>query len=216
MNPSMDEAELIERSRVNDRAAQQELYLRTSDRVFGLLLRMTRNEADATDLAQETYLKAFTCLAQFDGRSTFATWLYRLAVNEALQFRKQTHRFGDRSANSDLHTLETNPSQSRDVTIDLEDALVTVNEHDRAVLLLRYQEGLDYRAIADALECSMGTVASRLNRARDKVRQLLKKSYAPAEETPPADHLNNGGLEVAGEQPLGGGKMGPRVEKPDI
>ena len=201
-----DETGLLERSRSNDRSAQEQLYARTVDRVYGLLKRMTRNEADALDLVQETYMKAFTRLDQFDGRSAFATWLYRLAVNEALQFLKRAQRHEAHARKNHRVSPESNDSQHHDAAMDIEAALASLDHDDQALLLLRYQEGLDYRAIADALECSMGTVASRLNRARDKLRQILKKGYGPTEETAPVAHLISDRPVVPGRQ---GSQVGP-------
>ncbi|RME38752.1 MAG: sigma-70 family RNA polymerase sigma factor, partial [Planctomycetota bacterium] len=80
-----EERDLIARCRQGDRNARRTLFERTSDRIYRLLLRMTGNADDAFDLAQETYLRAFTEIGKFDGRSNVATWLYRIAVNEALQ-----------------------------------------------------------------------------------------------------------------------------------
>jgi hypothetical protein len=87
--------ELVEACRRGDPDAQRALYDATCDRVYRLLLRMTRNSQDAFDLAQETYLKAFTRIGQFDAAASVTTWLYRIAVNEALQFlRSDTPRAG--------------------------------------------------------------------------------------------------------------------------
>ena len=88
----MTEPDLVERCREGNREAQRELYDRTSENIYRLLLRMTASPDDAFDLAQETYLKAFTRMGQFDGRSSVATWLYRVAVNEALQFLRRARR----------------------------------------------------------------------------------------------------------------------------
>jgi len=199
-NLALDEADLLQRSRSNDRSAQEQLYTSTVDRVYGLLKRMTRNQTDALDLVQETYLKAFTHLDQFDGRSTFATWLYRLAVNEALQFMKRAKRSEENARKKILVSAENDHSQHHEFTMDLENALASLDHDDQALLLLRYKEGLDYRAIADALECSMGTVASRLNRAREKLRQILRKGYDPTEERAPVAHLISDRPVVPGRQ----------------
>ncbi len=168
---------LIERCRLGEREAQRELYEQTSGRIFRLLLRMTGNPEDASDLTQNTYVKGLQRLDQFDGRSAIASWFYRIAINEALQFRRQSG-----TGRLKLQELApTRPSQAHppatDVRLDIEEALVGLSPDDRALLLLRYQEGLDYRGIAEVLECAEGTVASRLNRARERLRGILQESY---------------------------------------
>ena len=176
------EYDLLERCREGNRDAQRELYDRTSERVYGLLLKMTASPNDAFDLAQETYITAFTRIGQFDGRSSVATWLYRVAFNEALQFLRRSGKM--RVKLQEIvpdDGMESDIEQSM-VRLDVNDALALLPPHDRAILALRYQEGLDYRAIAEVVGCAAGTVASRLNRARQGLREILRKSYAPGEE----------------------------------
>ncbi len=176
------ERDLVERCREGDREAQRELYDRTSGRIYGLLLRMTANPDDAFDLAQETYLKAFSRICQFDGRSSVATWLYRVAVNEALQFLRRAGQTREKLQEfAPEHGTEPDVEQST-IRLDVSDAIATLPPNDRAMLLLRYQDGLDYRAIAEVVGCAAGTVASRLNRARQGLREILRKSYAVREE----------------------------------
>ena len=184
----MTEQELVERCREGDREAQRELYDRTSGPVYRLLLKMTANPDDAFDLAQSTYLKAFTRINQFDGRSTVATWLYRVAVNEALQFLRSAGRTRARLREiAPEQCVESNIEHSS-IRLDMNDALATLPPNDRAMLLLRYQEGLDYRAIAEVVGCASGTVASRLNRAHRNLREILRKSYDPSEEKEHGNH----------------------------
>ena len=184
----MTEHDLVKRCREGDREAQRALYDRTSGPVYRLLLKMTANPDDAFDLAQETYLEAFTRINQFDGRSSVATWLYRVAVNEALQFLRSAGRTRARLREiSPEQCAESNIEQSS-IRLDMNDALATLPPSDRAMLLLRYQEGLDYRAIAEVVGCASGTVASRLNRAHRNLREILRKSYDPNEEKEHGNH----------------------------
>ena len=85
----MTERELVELCRRGDRQAQRALYDQTAEAIYRLALRMTRNADDAFDVAQDTYVRAFTRIEQFDGRSSLATWLHRIAVNEALQLLRR-------------------------------------------------------------------------------------------------------------------------------
>ncbi len=173
---SKTEQDIVEECRQGNRQAQRELFELTSDRIFRLLLRMTGNKDDASDLSQETYLKGFTQIAKFDGRSSIATWFYRIAVNEALQFlrRAKTKRLKLESLTEDQKTC---PVDTTAIQLDVHNALAQVDSSDRAILLLRYQDGLDYRTIAEIIDCAEGTVASRLSRARDRLRTILQESY---------------------------------------
>lgn len=173
----MNDRDLIARCRAGERDAQRQLFEQTSVRVYRLLLRMTGNPEDASDLTQETFVKGLQRLDQFDGRSAVASWFYRIAVNEALQFRRR-----QKVGTVKLQDLApTRPNESRkpttDLRLDLAGALAELPTGDRALLLLRYQEGLDYREIGEVLECAEGTVASRLSRARERLRNILRKSY---------------------------------------
>ena len=173
----MHDRDLIQRCRSGDAEAKRCLFEQTSDRVYRLLLRMTGNANDAADLTQETYVKGLQGLDRFDGRSTIGSWLYRIAVNEALQLRRRqgTARLKLRNLAANRPDATQNPSV--EVRLDVAAALMELPPDDQAVLLLRYQEALDYRAIAEVLDCAEGTVASRLNRARDRLRDSLRKSY---------------------------------------
>ena len=147
---------------------------------------------DAFDLAQETYLRGFTQIDQFDGRSSVATWLYRIAVNEALQFLRRTKTMRIKLQELAAQRSSGCGDEEAGARLDVEAALKALSETDRAVLLLRYQEGLDYRAIADVVGCAEGTVASRLNRARERMRGVLQESYGHSEATDVEVHPNSG------------------------
>ena len=184
----MTESELVERCRNGDREAQRELYARTSERIYRLLLRMTGSPDDAFDLAQDTYLRAFTRIGQFDGRSSLATWLYRIATTEALQFLRRARRTRANRQESRAEVAMESAGEQITARLDVHHALAKLEPLDRTMLLLRYQEGLDYRAMARIVGCAEGTVASRLNRARARFRERMGQSYAPREETNAVEH----------------------------
>lgn len=189
----MDEDTLVRQCREGDREAQRALYERTSERIYRLLLRMTGDPDDAFDLAQEAYLKAFARIDQFDGRSSIATWLYRIAVNEALQFLRRANRTRVKTQEIAAERHATPNGDQSMVRLDMQSALSTLPPNDRAMLLLRYQDGLDYRAIAEVMDCAAGTVASRLNRARHGLRDILRKSYGLTEEDDHRRRQKDGG-----------------------
>lgn len=186
----MTESELEDGCRKGDRAAQREFYNQTSGPVYRLLLRMTRNRDAALDLAQDTYLRAFSRIGQFNGQSSLATWLYRIAVNEALQFLRRREPPGLR-ADGEASAPVAGDNDRVIAAMDLQEVLQRMDPLDRTVLVLRYQDGLDYRAIAIVMGCPIGTVASRLNGARRRLRELLDE-YDPAEESGGSSHLTRG------------------------
>lgn len=188
----MTESELVERCRKGIREAQQELYNQTSERIHRLLLRMIGSPDIAFDLVQETYLRAFSRIGQFNGQSKLATWLYRIAVNEALQFLRRKEPLGLPADSESAASSGASENDRVIAAMDLEEVFRQMDPVDRAVLLLRYQEGLDYRAISAVMECPIGTVGSRLIRARQRARELLADGYDPAEESRAPTHPTEG------------------------
>lgn len=180
--------ELVARCKRGEREAQRALYEQTSQRVFRLLTRMAHSADIAEDLAQETYLKAFSAIATFDERSAVHTWLYRIAVNEALQWLRRKKPAPLDPEVAAVRADPRNNGHDAGTRLDVEGAMAALDPVDRAMLLLRYQEGLDYRAIAEVTDIAMGTVASRLNRARERLRELLRDFAPEREETQPDEH----------------------------
>lgn len=182
----MTQAEILEGCRRGDQQARHELYMQTSSRIHRVLVRITRDHETALDLVQSTYLKAFARFSQFDGRAAVATWLHRIAVTEALQYlRKRSRDAGVPITSIEvIDPISNNPAA--DVRMDIEEALAQLAPIDRTMLLLRYDVGQDYRTIAETLDCAEGTVSSRLNRARGRLRAVLKISYSSEEDAPSA------------------------------
>lgn len=136
------------------------------------MLRMVGGE-DAADLMQQAFLQLFRKIGRFAGRSSFDTWMYRLCVNEALQHlrRKQRRKFQSllhEPASNAVHTSERNEQQEL-----LQLALARLEPELRSIFILREIEGLSYREIAETIEVPVGTVGSRLNRARKELQQHL-------------------------------------------
>ncbi len=188
---TMEDEDFIQRCREGDRQAHAELYRCTSEKIYRLLLRMTRNPDDAFDLTQQTYVQALQNFCRFDGRSALSTWLYRIAVNQAVRFRHRAAQIQRRTETTLLDGDEPGTERAPDgTTLDVEEALAVLDPQERMILLLRYQEGLSYRAIAEVAGCAEGTVGSRLNRARKTLRHLLQKGYGNREEKDRAAHQN--------------------------
>jgi RNA polymerase sigma-70 factor (ECF subfamily) len=169
----------ILKSRKGKLAAFDQLVLKYQKPLYFLVLKMVGNPADAQDVAQEAFIRAFRSLDRFDAERPFQPWLYRIAINLALTLinRRKQH------ASMTLEDAEImgNPVTSDPPDRDTEElgqialrASQALPEDHRAVLLLRAQEGLSYDQIAEVLEIPIGTVMSRLNRARSKLKELLK------------------------------------------
>lgn len=172
----MTECQLVERCRQGDREAQRELYAQHVDRVYRLLLRMTGNRDDASELSQDVFLRVFEHIDRFDGRASLGTWVYQIALNEGRQFlrRKGRDQAGRAEWGQRASTDQVGPDHAR---LHIADALERLPEEERTLLVLRYFEQLSYAEMAKALEKPAGTVASGLNRAR----QLLKERLDPKE-----------------------------------
>jgi RNA polymerase sigma-70 factor (ECF subfamily) len=127
---------------------------------------------DATDVTQQVFLQVFRSIGQFNGRSRFETWLYRLVVNESLQHQRRSRRWK-------YHALDKEPMDESYRSGDAEHkelldlVLARIEPELRSIFLLREVEGLSYREIAKVLRIVEGTVGSRLNRARRDLRQQL-------------------------------------------
>ncbi len=164
--------ELVTFCQQGSREAQQLLYERCHQRVYRLLVRMV-GRREAADVLQQVFLQVFRALARFDGRSRFETWLYRVTMNEALQHFRRQRRWRWTSLTSDLVDHEPNHERHLDYKDLLERALARLDPGLRSLYLLREVEKQSYAEIAEATQIPEGTVASRLNRARQLLKQHL-------------------------------------------
>ncbi len=177
-----NEAELIERARKGDTQAFGVLVERYQRRVVGVAMAVVHNQDDALELAQETFIRAYENLAKFESRSSFSTWLYRIAANISIDFRRREGRHTILRGEEGEHELDRLPSERGDSFLEsarnelgrrLHDALQELTPEHRAVILLREVEGLSYDEISEVLQCPRGTVMSRLHYARDRLRGIL-------------------------------------------
>jgi RNA polymerase sigma-70 factor (ECF subfamily) len=178
-----DELELIRQAKKGDRQAFAILVRHYQRRLVGVALAFVRNPDDAAELAQEAFVRAFQNLRQFESRSSFSTWLYRIVANLAIDFRRRQSRHvvlhGD-EAESEMSRLAGSGDTAFSATFSgelrgrLRMALDELTPEHRAVILLREVEGLSYEEISEALGCPRGTVMSRLHYARMRLREQLK------------------------------------------
>jgi len=168
------DTELAEACRRGYKQAHRHLYETFRQRVFSLMMRMTGNPEEASDLAQDAFVRVFDRIGDFRGESALGTWIHRVAVNEALQHLRRKRRFQRITGAIAEDTRRFEPvSEDLSVSLDVQDALHRLPERMRRMVLLRYQDGLDYSEIARTLGVKQGTVASGLNRARRQLREML-------------------------------------------
>jgi RNA polymerase sigma-70 factor (ECF subfamily) len=183
LRPEANETELLELARKGDSQAFGALVERYQRRVVGVAQAIVHNQDDAVELAQETFVRAYENLAKFESRSSFSTWLYRIAANLSIDFRRREGRhtvLRGEDAENEIQRLPSPLGDSFQETARgqlnrrLNDALKELTQEHRAVILLREVEGLSYDEISDVLQVPRGTVMSRLHYARGRLREILK------------------------------------------
>jgi RNA polymerase sigma-70 factor (ECF subfamily) len=175
-----DDTDLVARSRDGDHSAFGQLVLKYQDRIYNLCRYMLQDAEDAQDAAQDAFLKAYAALKTFAPNASLYTWLYRITVNTCLDHNKKSRPepFEDDSAVDNLPSAQPSPErlyQSKETGRLIEGALRKLPGKLRAAIVLREIEGLSYEEIADGLGTSVGTVKSRISRAREELRRLLQK-----------------------------------------
>ena len=184
---SADDRRLIAASLEGDPAAFGELVRRYQDRLYNTVYRLLDNADDAQDVVQDAFVNAYQSLDGFKGDSQFFTWLYRIAVNTAISHKRKQRltlsidsgRNGERQveppddsdASRPEHALERAEEERR-----VQQALNRLSAEHRAVLILKDMEGQKYETMADVLGVPIGTIRSRLHRARSELRELLERS----------------------------------------
>ena len=179
----------VDDARAGDTGAFETLVLRYQTRIVNYASAVVHDAGIAEDVAQETFVRAWRGLDRFRGESSFKTWLYRIATNVArthLDRRGRQARTGDRSLDDEAETLQAGdvPSTAPDAETSLvrreaiDRALGELPEELRVALVLRDVEGLDYKEIAGVTGAPMGTVESRIFRARRHMRTLLRPLVA--------------------------------------
>lgn len=179
--------QLVARVQQGDKAAFDLLVLRYQSRIINLVSRFVRNPSDALDVTQEAFLKAYRAMPSFRGDSAFYTWLYRIAVNTAKNWLAiQSRRSADSEMDyEEIERIEGNSALREYATPErllLKDeiqatviaAIEELPEDLRLAIMLREVEGLSYEEIASVMECPIGTVRSRIFRAREAIDKQLK------------------------------------------
>jgi RNA polymerase sigma-70 factor (ECF subfamily) len=180
--------QLVERVQRGDKAAFDLLVVKYQRKIFRLLSRLIRDTAEIEDVAQEAFVKAYRALPNFRGDSAFYTWLYRIAINTAKNYLVSQGRRAPTSTQADVEDAETfddgdhlrdlNTPDSMLVTKQVAEAvnraIDQLPEDLRTAIVLRELEGLSYEEIAESMQCPIGTVRSRIFRAREAIALELR------------------------------------------
>jgi RNA polymerase sigma-70 factor (ECF subfamily) len=183
---SAEDIALVRAAQKGDMDAFEELVARHRDKIYARAFSMMRNEDEAVDLSQEAWVKGWQRLAQFQGDSSFATWITRIVINLCLdELRKQKRRRTESIEEMDedsggverqMPVVTTNPTERLErgeLRQRIDQALAQMSAEHRTVLVLHEFEEMEYKEIAKTMECSIGTVMSRLFYARRKLAALL-------------------------------------------
>jgi RNA polymerase sigma-70 factor (ECF subfamily) len=191
----LEDHRLISGLQAGDESAYEELIQRFQTPVYNLAYRLLNDPSDASDVAQEVFLKIFRNIGHFRGDSTLRTWVYRIAVNESHNRRRWLfrHRRGETGIEDTFDEIECREKPlmdagetpfdftvNREAQLLLEEALTEINPVFRTALVLREIEDMSYEEIADILEVSIGTVKSRIVRGREALRRNLATRLEPA------------------------------------
>jgi len=183
--------ELVREARRGDKEAFRELVERYQRKVLAVAVGMVHNPDDAMEIAQETFIKAYENLEGFKGEASFYTWLYRIVVNRAIDFRRREKRHPTVGLDDPTRSgvpmevyedvlkeeTRTDPysiTQAHEIGDRVTQAVDELTPDHKAVILLREVEGLSYDEISRVMQCSKGTVMSRLHYARKKLQKRLK------------------------------------------
>lgn len=196
--------ELVRAAAAGDADAFAQLVGQYESRVYSLTLRMCGNPEDAADAAQEAFLSAWRGLPSFRGEAGFSTWLYRLAANASIDLLRRTRRqrldlpLDEEALGAAFQSADPGPQEAAERTElrrAVDQALAQLGDNHRQVLVLRELQQLSYEEIARTLGLDLGTVKSRISRARGALRRLLQKSgnlsgYLPSN---PSEQAERGG-----------------------
>lgn len=178
LNPQ-DESRLIRQFKAGDSSTFEPIIKTYQDRIYNLCYYLLGNPQDAEDAAQEVFIKAFRNLKGFRPEASLYTWLYRIGVNTCLDQKRKLRPepLGNESQAEGLASTEPSPErryESKEIGQAINSALEHLSKNSRAVIVLKEIEGLPYEEIAEVLNASVGTIKSRLSRAREELRRLLR------------------------------------------
>jgi RNA polymerase sigma-70 factor (ECF subfamily) len=187
------DTELIQKAQRGDFAAFEQLVFRYDKQVLTIAARFVQSSDDAKDIYQEVFLRVYQGLQKFKMKSEFATWLYRITTNVCLTHRSRRKKHSQASLGEEYDESEGEPHPShvvasedpapdqhainQEISIHVMDALETLSPQQKLVFTLKHYEGLKLREIAEAMQCSEGTVKKHLFNATQRMREQLKDVF---------------------------------------
>jgi RNA polymerase sigma-70 factor (ECF subfamily) len=179
------DSQLLAGCRRGESGAFRELFERYKDKVYSVALRYSGDSETAQDIAQDTFVKLFAAIGSFRGESSFDSWLYRLVVNSCFDHKRRSRRFLPMIAGV-LELLRSPGASALDEMMRsemsgrIQSVVDALPAEQRMVVVLRYTQGLSYEEIGEAMGCSAGTVASRLNRVHKVLGRRLNHLALPS------------------------------------
>jgi RNA polymerase sigma-70 factor (ECF subfamily) len=189
----LPDRELVLRCQRSEPDAFNELVVRHQDRVYAAVSRFCGNAEDACDIVQRAFINAFRKIGDFQNDSAFSTWIYRIAFNQAISFRRENRRPTVSIHAKDDDGLAVEPSEERppgetmeseETRAQVQRALELLSEEDRQIIILKDLQGNSYDEIAAVLGIPKGTVRSRLHRARMDLKERLKPILGTLRQEP--------------------------------
>ena len=191
MSADVSDLSLVRRVQRGDKGAFDALVLKYQHKLVKLVMRYVRNPAEAEDIAQEAFIKAYRALPQFRGDSAFYTWLYRIAINTAKNAVVSRDRSPidydlDRSNTEESYDMQGRMKDSEtpealvltdEIRTTVKEAIDALPEDLKTAIVLRELDGLSYEEIAAAMDCPVGTVRSRIFRAREAIDRRLREVF---------------------------------------
>lgn len=193
-DPLDEDWAFVTKAQQGDLASYDALVTRHRGRIFAMIRNMIHNEADAWDLSQEVFIKAWNALPRFEAKARFSTWLYRIAHNAVYDWtrKRRIESAGELDDNilsrdridpssATTPSMEESPDDSLangELRVKIERALGKLSSEHRQVVILKDVQGLSYKEISSIMDSTLGTVMSRLHYARQKLQTLLKDEYA--------------------------------------
>jgi RNA polymerase sigma-70 factor (ECF subfamily) len=190
---AIDDRTLVEKCRWGDSAAMERLIRKYHTRIYNVILRICSNPDDAEELTQETFVKIIQNINKFEGRSSFYTWAFRIAVNLSINHSRRSVKLrtnsldsgGENGGDSGKRLLKSvledpNSQNPEKIASDKElcelinQAIMRLDDYQRAVIVLRDISGMSYANIAEIMDIELGTVKSRISRARRNLRDILE------------------------------------------
>jgi RNA polymerase sigma-70 factor, ECF subfamily len=185
----VDDQVLVKKAQAGDYKAFDQLVIEHRGKVYAMIMSMVKNDADAWDLTQDAFIKAWKALPNFENRSKFSTWMFRISHNVVYDWKRKMKiesvgELDDSFLSPEridprAHTAPSVPAtpdkemEKVELRVRIEKALEMLSENHREAIVLREVHGLDYKEIAEIQECTIGTVMSRLFNARKKLQTLL-------------------------------------------